>query len=90
MNERTLSDILYDIGRNLPLYPVTFGPCERCGIEAGRGSGPCMVCLRAELAALAGAKLADAYIRRAEQLRETQMSLYEAARQAGSTRSGKS
>lgn len=72
---RALDVIVHDIWRNLPIYPSTFGPCCRCEIGSGRGGGPCLDCLRAELAALAGEELATAYIALLARVRQMERDL---------------
>lgn len=76
---RPLESIRFDIWRNLPRYPSTFGPCCRCGVGVGRGSGPCLACLQTELAGLVGAELAAQYVSVVGDLRSLERQIFEEA-----------
>ncbi len=54
-NEQKFNNLLYELRRNYPQYPSTFGVCSKfeCNNSA-RGSGRCASCIADEIAELLG------------------------------------
>ena len=52
---------MYDIRRQLPIYPSTFSKCRNGCDKLGRGGSPCIDCATKALADLVGTEPAEAY-----------------------------
>lgn len=60
--ELTLEQIRFEIWRNLPLWPSTFGHCSRCETGSARGGGICLDCRMLELCGRVGLLMATEYV----------------------------
>jgi len=63
-NFQKVEHLCYQIKRQYPLWPSTFGQCSReCGRgKMARGSGLCEDCLVDELSSLVGERLSKEYL----------------------------
>lgn len=63
MNHEKIHQAVYDIRRNHPVWPTTFGPCYCGGGKIARGGGRCLDCAQEELAGEVGAEDASTFVR---------------------------
>lgn len=49
-----LEQLIYQLERQYPLWPSTFGKCSEGCDNMARGSGKCRYCIEKEIAALVG------------------------------------
>lgn len=75
---KSARDLISAIRYELPLWPATFGPCQRCKDKSARGGGVCLDCRTEELAELVGRELADAYSQAVRRENEIAREVYEA------------
>lgn len=74
-----LSQIMYDIQYQFPLWPSTYSTCQRDGCErAARGGRVCLECLQEKLAELTSVDDAAEFVKACEHLSKVKYRLLNA------------
>lgn len=76
-NHQKIQEAVYDIRRNHPVWPTTFGPCF-CGEgKIARGGGRCLDCAEKALAEEVGAEDAATFVRHVAEAADDERDFYQ-------------